>query len=61
MGRREVSLAPWMGMPDCSTCSLRGKACVMRTSVAASALGDGEGPVESGMGAVGAGGEEKAS
>ena len=56
-----MSLAPWMGIPDRSTCSLRGKACVMRTSGAASAPGDGEGPVESGMGTVGAGGEEKAS
>ena len=28
MGRREVSLAPWMGIPDRSTCSLRGKAGV---------------------------------
>ena len=61
MGRREVSLAPWMGIPDRSTCSLRGKAGVMMTSGAASAPGEGEGPVESGMGTAGAGGEGEAS
>ena len=63
MGRREVSFAPWMGIPDCSTCSLRGKACGMSTSgdATVSATGEGEGPVVSVMGAVGAGGEEEAT
>ena len=50
-----------MGIPDRSTCSLSGKAGVMMTSGAASAPGDGEGPVDSGTGTVGAEGEERAS
>ena len=43
-----------MGIPDRSTCSLSSKAGVMMTSGAASAPGDGEGPVDSGTGTVGA-------
>ena len=64
MGRREVSFAPWMGIPDCSTCSLVGKACGMSTSegtVTVSATGDREGAVVAGPGAVGAGAEEEAT
>ena len=61
MGRKEVSFAPWSGIPDCSTCSLVGGAGVMSTSEGAGtapATGDRESPVVSGTGTAGAGAEE---